>query len=355
MCKITLICFFVLCTSGITLSASTTDCLITNVVLFLITGSNTLLSTVIAVSPFQKHEQITDKLGNSEIIYQQQGNNLEKFKRNRRGSWADYEYDEPNLKTINGFLQNLVVLLDKDKITTLKADNLKPEYQLFLQHENTDAGGINGISISSNEARFVPKEVIPLKEDLSHSHRTEIIAGNVNEDKVQSASYSEAISDSFTLKFGEKISVKAGFKIQMLATFEATGELSAEQSWTTTKTKTLTAPPQMTTVKANHKKEITYSIFKGESLTKGVLKTKINPELNINTFFTKNGRDPCYKRYFTIQELIDAIKKIEGNSNLFNSNAIISEEGGDIFLNVPCELTSESSRLTITLGNEIPL
>ncbi|MFJ1522697.1 hypothetical protein [Spiroplasma sp. ald] len=322
--------------------------------LSILTISGTAAPTTIAASPYQKSDVI--KLENSDINYQQT-NNLENLNRNKRQIYL-YNYDNPNLKTIDGFIKNLVVMLNNNKIARLKSNNYNPEYILSLPDNKFEPGeyNINGITVCSNETTFVPTKMIPVEEKLIHSQKTEFRAGNQDEDKALSGAFSYNVTDSFSFKFGQKISVKAGLKIKMLASLEITGELSAEENWTKTKSYTITAPSQWTKIKANHKKEITFSVFEGKSINKGVLKTKIDPNLKINTFFTRLPHDInyYYQKYISLKDLIIEIKN-KGYNNLFNQNSLITMEGEEIFLNIPCEIESNSSRLAVTFGNETPL
>ncbi len=277
---------------------------------------------------------------------------------NRNKRQVHYNYDEPNLKTTDGFLKNLVVAINKYRMSTLKSNRYSPEYALTSSDGQFRPGGfnINGITTYSNEAVFVPKEVIPMVEELLHSSKTTFRAGNRDEDKLLSGAYSESTTETYSLKFGEKITVKAGFKVKALASFEVTGELNSEQTWTTAKTYTLTAPSQFIAIKANHKKDVIFSLFRGRSLTKGFLKSKIDSNLKINTFFTRlpNSINYYFQRFLSLSDLIEEVKN-SGENDLINPDSIISKEGNDFYLNIPCELHSESSRLEVNIGDETPL
>lgn len=284
---------------------------------------------------------------------------IELVNRNKRQTIiTHYKYDSPDIKTTDGFLKNLVVLLNNDKRETLKSNRFNPEYTLSLSDDKFRPGiyNINGITITSNDGTFVLNQEIPLNEKLVHVHTTNIKAGNVDEIG-HTESYKVAVTDSFSYKFGEKISVKVGFKVQMLASAEVTGELNAEQAWTKTNSYEITAPSQSTSVKANHQKKVTYSVFKRTIVNKGVSRSKIVPNLKINTFFSRLPYDmnAHYQRYMNLTDLIAEIESSKNNNHLFKSNSVISKEGNDLFLNIPFETSSDSSRLEVTFGNNMPL
>lgn len=248
--------------------------------------------------------------------------------------------------------------MNKNRIAELKTNYFHPEFALTLPDNRFEQGRytINEITIVSNSATFVPIESIPLNEQLIHTQKTVLRAGETDQNKAMSGSFSYTVTDTFSFKFGQKIRVKAGFKIEALASFEITGELNAEETWTKTKTWTITAPSQGVKVKAHHRKEVTFSVFKGTSINKGVLKTKIDPNLKINTFFTRTySINNFYQRFLKLSDLIEEVKRIEGNGNLFTPNSMITKEGNDLFLNIPCEVQSDSSRLDVSFGNETPL
>ncbi len=55
-----------------------------------------------------------------------------------------------------------------------------------------------------------------------------------------------------------------------------------------------------------------------------------------------------------LKDLINDVKK-KGFNDLFNSNSLISLKDNDIFLNIPVEIKSNSSRLSVEFGPETPL
>lgn len=296
---------------------------------------------------------LTTDIPNITAVNQQRMLNMN---RNKRHIVA-YNYDRPDLKTVDGFLKHLVVLINQDRISTLKSNRYSPDYALTLPDNRFTLGefNINGVATYSNGATFIVKEVSPIEETLMHSSKTTFKAGNRDEDKLLSSAYQESTTETFSLKFGEKITVKAGFKIEGLASFETTGELNSEQTWTTAKTYTITAPSQFISIRANHKKDVIFSLYRGHSLTKGFLRAKIE-NLKINTFFTRlpYSIDNYFARFLSLPDLIAEVKN-NGHRNLFNSNSMISQTGNDLYLNIPCELRSESSRLEVNIGDETPL
>lgn len=273
---------------------------------------------------------------------------------------SPYDYDHPNLKTANGFLRNLVVILNKDHIEEMKSLKLVP---FFFGEAMTKRSPNNhyfdGYKLVSNEGTFIPLEVIPRGERLVHTQITLFRAGAMDEDKALTGSFSHAVTDSFSYKFGEKVSIKAGFKFWVFASFEVTGELNSEQQWTSTKTYTITAPSQSTKVHAHHQKEVTFSVFKGTSLNKGVVRVKVDPNAEIYTQFVNVGKGFYWQvrnqKIWKLRDLVEEVIAIEGNDNLFKSNSVLSKEGNDFFLQFPIEVESDSSRLVVNFGNETPI
>lgn len=279
----------------------------------------------------------------------------EKLNRQKRQTYPHYNYNSPDLKTIDGFLNNLVVLLNNDRIETLKSNNFHPRYTLTLPNNLFEPGDyhINGISIASNDAKFISLEQKPIEERTTIAEKLKGYAGN-DDEEVQSQSYAKSVADATSYKFGEKLSVKAGFKIKVVSV-DVTAELSAEQMFTKTTTHTITAPIQKTKVKANHEKEIKYILYEETSTSIGVLRAKIDPTLKINTFFEKIPSDLrfYYQQFMSLKELVEKIKN-KGHSHLFQSGSILYEEGNDLFLNIPTEVSTTSHRLIVEFGDNIP-
>lgn len=85
--------------------------------------------------------------------------------RNKRQTVA-YNYDRPDLTTVDGFLKHLVVLINQDRISTLKSNRYSPDYALTLPDNRFTLGefNINGVATYSNGATFIEKEVNMLGE-----------------------------------------------------------------------------------------------------------------------------------------------------------------------------------------------
>lgn len=252
-----------------------------------------------------------------------------------------YNYNQPDLKTINGFLRHLVVILNKNRTVELRTNNYRPEFAFTLSDNRFQPGRytINQITIASNEATFVPGE-LDMKQSGENSRVSSFsdeAAASVN------ASFTHTNTKSFSFKFEENVAVKADFKVRALDSFDVIVGLNTGRNWTISKTNKTTTALQRTTTKETGTKTIYNNGSK-----KGYLKAKIDPNLKIKTFFTRlsDNNNHLYQRLLSLKDFIAEVKRIEGNADLFASDPLIIKEGNDLFLNIPVEV--EFSNTTVT-------
>lgn len=272
-------------------------------------------------------------------------NATDRFKRSLTPDPAKYDLD---LEKVKDFMDYLVICYNYDYLSTQN-----PNEYIGMAFYNEKENKVDDLGILNIDSRFEARETIRSDETLVHSQTNEFKARGGDE-TVSTLSYGYDVTDTYSFKFGEKITVKAGLKVLTLAALEITAELNLEQTYTTTKTYKLNAPSQQTKVKANHKKEVTYTVYKGDSTLKGVLRVRIDPDQIIDTWILRNKRLHSHSLEFTFRGLVSAVKS-KGYSHLFSSNSLITQELDKFYLNVPAELKTSSNRLDVSFSEDIPL
>lgn len=236
----------------------------------------------------------------------------------------------------------------------LLAQNPKEYSAMAFYAENQNK--VDDLGILNIASEFKDRETVLNGETLVHHQTNEFKASGSNDETASTLAYAYDVTNTYTFKFGEKISVKAGFKVLALAALEINAELNLEQTYTTTKTIRLSAPSQKTVVKAHHKKEVTYSVYKGDSTLNGVLKVRIDPDQIITIRALKNLQifSNQYQAELTFRGLVNAVRG-KGYGHLFNSNRLITQEGDRFYLNVPAELQTNTNRLVVNFSDDIRL
>lgn len=317
---------------------------------FILVISITIVNSAVpSLIPINASQQSLTEAANSEVI-DNLSPALSVAKRVQRSSYLtpDPAKYDLNLEKVKDFMDYLVICYNYDYLSTQN-----PNEYTGMAFYNEKENKVDDLGILKIDSPFEVRETIRTNETPVHS-QTNTFKAEGGDETVSTLAYGYDVTDSYAFKFGEKITVKAGFKVLTLAALEITAELNLEQTYTTTKTYKLSAPSQQTKVKANHKKEVIYTVYKGDSTLKGVLRVRIDPDQIIETWVLRNKRLNSHSIPFTFKGLVQALKQ-KGYGHLFNSNSLITQEFNKFYLNVPAEMNSSTNRLDVFFSRDIPL